>query len=520
MGFVQIVAVAMVALVFFILLWSLLSACVLAPIKAHQKLRKSGFSGPKPSFPLGNLGEMKKGREICPSAGCSQVNVSHDIHSSSLPYFANWQKLHGKVFIYWMGTEPFLYVADPEFLKQMSGGVLGKQWGKPAVFKSDRVPMFGRFGLNMIEGNDWTRHRHIITPAFSSSNLRAMTNSIAESTKKKIEQWTAVITANSSGAAELDVEKEITILAGEIIAKTNFGIDNEAGKILLDKLRAMHISLFKHTRYVGVPLGQFLTLNQTLEARRLGREIDGLLLSIIDARKKVVSLEPQHDLLGMLLEAQREDRGLVKGLTTRELVDECKTFFFAGHETVALAIAWTLLLLAMHPMWQEELRREIAEVIGHKLEMDFTMLARLKKMGWVMSEVLRLYPSSPNAQRQARGDIRVGDKVIPNATNIWIDVVAMHHDQALWGANVNEFKPERFSQDLNGNCKHKMGYVPFGFGGRMCIGRNYAIMEYKIVLSLILSKFSFSLSPSYRHSPTYSFSLRPRYGVPLVVKPL
>ena len=141
-------------------------------------------------------------------------------------------------------------------------------------------------------------------------------------------------------------------------------------------------------------------------------------------------------------------------------------------------------------------------------------------MGWVFNEVLRLYPSSPNAQRQARSDIQVEDRVIPNGTNIWIDVVGMHHDQALWGDDVNEFKPERFDGDLYGGCKHKMGYLPFGFGGRMCIGKNYAVMEYKIVMSIILRQFSFTVAPSYRHSPMYFFSFKPSSGMPLIVESL
>ena len=142
-------------------------------------------------------------------------------------------------------------------------------------------------------------------------------------------------------------------------------------------------------------------------------------------------------------------------------------------------------------------------------------------MGWVMNEVLRLYPTAPNVQRQARGDIRVDeDTVVPDGTNIWIDVVSMHHDQEFWGEDVNEFKPERFKDDVHGGCKHKMGYLPFGFGGRMCVGRNLSALEYKIVLSLILTKFSFSLSPNYTHLPSIMLSLRPREGLPLIMKPL
>ncbi len=65
-------------------------------------------------------------------------------------------------------------------------------------------------------------------------------------------------------------------------------------------------------------------------------------------------------------------------------------------------------------------------------------------MKWVMNEVLRLYPTAPNVQRQAREDIKLDNLTIPNGTNIWIDIVAMHHDSSLWGENVNEFRPERF----------------------------------------------------------------------------
>jgi len=77
----------------------------------------------------------------------------------------------GKVFVYWLGTEPFLYIAEPEFLKKMSTVVMAKRWGKPSVFRNDRDPMFGS-GLVMVEGNDWVRHRHIVAPAFNPINLK------------------------------------------------------------------------------------------------------------------------------------------------------------------------------------------------------------------------------------------------------------------------------------------------------------------------------------------------------------
>ncbi|XP_051121590.1 cytokinin hydroxylase-like [Andrographis paniculata] len=400
----------------------------------------------------------------------------------------------------------------------MTADIRGKNWGKASVFNRDRKPMFGN-GLITIEGDDWVRHRHIITPAFSPANLKAMASVMAESAAGMVRRWGEMINSGD-GEAEIDVEKEMIRTAGEIIARSSFGISYDNGKQVLEKLRSLQITLFKsNRRFVGVPFGKFLNPVQARRAKNLGKEIDRLLYKIIEDRRAGAGGPPAagKDLLGLLVAPENQKTAL----TTAELVDECKTFFFGGHETTALALSWTLLMLAVHPDWQVQLREEIAHVIGDSEVIDATMVSGLKKMGCVMNEVLRLYCPAPNVQRQARHDIKVGDLVIPDGTNIWIDVVSMHHDRDLWGEDVHEFKPERFENDiLYGGCNHKMGFLPFGFGGRMCIGRNLTNLEYRVVLTSILSKFSFSLSPKYRHSPSIMLSLRPQLGLPLVFRPL
>ncbi|KGN57414.2 hypothetical protein Csa_010508 [Cucumis sativus] len=495
-------------------------SCWILPTLAHKKLKRNGFEGPSPSFPLGNITEMKKIMKAAAAGGAaingsSSNNLSHDIHSTIFPHFAQWQNSYGKKFVYWLGTEPFLYIADPQLVKKISEAVLGKSWGKPAVFRNDREPMFGD-GLVMTEGDNWIRHRHILTPAFNPANLKAMTKFMVESTKKMLEEWRRQV---KSGQSEIEVEREITATAGEIIAKASFGISKcGGGGEALNNLRALQLTLFKNSSYVGVPFSSLVLYPaRTLAAKRLGAQIDRLFFSIISDRKISGSGSAYSDLLSRLIGSEYKGGA---GLSPREVVDECKTFFFGGHETTALAISWTLLLLATSPDWQTILRDEIKEVIGDK-DIDFSMLSSLKKMGWVWNEVLRLYPSAPNIQRQAKGDIDLGDVKIPKGTNIWIDIVAMHHDPTLWGDDVNEFNPKRFQHDtIHGGCNHKMGYLPFGFGGRMCIGRNLSSMEYKIVLTLILSTFSLSLSPSYTHSPATLLSLRPAHGIPLILTPL
>lgn len=199
-----------------------------------------------------------------------------------------------------------------------------------------------------------------------------------ESTMKMLDTWSNRL---AIGIHEIDVENDITRNAAEIIAKTSFGISQENGKKVFEKLQAMQIMLFRSNRLVGVPFSKILFPKQSYNAWKLGKEIDQLLLTIISSRREnPASNNDQQDLLGFMF-AENEDQKPTskRKLTSRELVDECKTFFFGGHETTALALSWTLLLLALYPEWQKALREEIEEVSkGESLSAD--MLVRLTKV--------------------------------------------------------------------------------------------------------------------------------------------
>lgn len=203
---------------------------------------------------------------------------------------------------------------------------------------------------------------------------------MVESTRKTIDRWVSQI---NCGNPEIDVEREIIATAGEIIARASFGMGDENGKRVFEKLRILQMTLFKTNRYVGVPFGKLLNnVKKTIEAKKLGEEIDKLMLSIIEARMNNSNKrQPQQDLLSHLLQENHHevDGQMGKALSMRELVDECKTFFFGGYETTALSITWTLLLLALHEDWQNQLRDEINEVVGNG-ELDINLLADLKKV--------------------------------------------------------------------------------------------------------------------------------------------
>ena len=134
----------------------------------------------------------------------------------------------------------------------------------------------------------------------------------------------------------------------------------------------------------------------------------------------------------------------------------------------------------------------------------------------VINESLRLYPPATVLPRIAFEDIVLGDLYVPKGLSIWIPVLAIHHSEELWGKDANEFNPARFATKsfMPGR------FIPFASGPRNCVGQSFAMMEAKIILAMLISRFSFTISENYRHAPVVVLTTRPKYGVQLCLKPL
>ncbi|KAF2310694.1 hypothetical protein GH714_016338 [Hevea brasiliensis] len=125
-----------------------------------------------------------------------------------------------------------------------------------------------------------------------------------------------------------------------------------------------------------------------------------------------------------------------------------------------------------------------------------------QKLSMILNESLRLYPPTIATIRRSRTDVELGGYKIPRGTELLIPILAVHHDQSIWGNDANDFNPGRFSDGVGRAAKHSVAFIPFGLGVRTCIGQNLAILQAKLTLAIILQRFSFRLAPSYQHAPT------------------
>ncbi|XP_057969772.1 cytokinin hydroxylase-like isoform X2 [Malania oleifera] len=486
----------------------------LTPRRIRKNMEKQGVRGPKPRFLVGNISDMAS--LVAKSTSHDMDSINHDIVSRLLPHFVTWSKQYGKRFIYWNGFEPRMCLMETELIKELLSKyctMSGKSW----LQREGAKHFIGR-GLLMANGEDWHRQRHIVAPAFTGDRLKSYAGYMVECTKQLLD---LLQNAVNSGETEVEIGEYMTRLTADIISQTEFGSSYEKGKKIFQLLTHLQHLCAQASRHLCLPGSRFFPNKYNREIKALKMEVERLLMEIIQSRKDCVEIGRSssygNDLLGMLLnEMQKKKNESGLSLNLQLIMDECKTFFFAGHETTALLLTWTIMLLASNPSWQDRVRQEVAQVCnGATPSVDH--LPKLALLNMVINESLRLYPPATLLPRMAFEDIKLGDLCIPKGLSIWIPVLALHHSEELWGKDANEFNPDRFATKSFAPGRH---FIPFAAGPRNCIGQSFAIMEAKIILAMLISRFSFTISENYRHAPVIVLTIKPKYGVQICLKKL
>ncbi|KAH7515795.1 hypothetical protein FEM48_Zijuj10G0064300 [Ziziphus jujuba var. spinosa] len=354
--------------------------------------------------------------------------------------------------------------------------------------------------------------------AYQNGILQGMSPAMITSVENMLERW------KSYKGKAIEVYEEFRLFTSDVISRTAFGNNYQKGKNIFETLVRLIVlasdNIYK-LRFPGI--SEFFKTNNQIELDMLDSQVRNNIIEVIKKReRKVITGKEDNfgsDFLGLLLKAHHNAADNER-ISIKTVVDECKTFYSAGQETTNSLLAWVVLLLAIHKDWQEELRNEVFNLFG-KQNPNPDNSAKLKKMGMVFNETLRLYPPAISLKRKVEREVRVGKYILPANLNLFLSALPVHHDSKIWGEDVHEFKPERFSQGVVGATNNNpAAFFPFGMGPRNCVGSNFAIIESKIALCMILQRYSFTLSPTYVHMPYHLVTTRPMYGIQVILEPL
>ncbi|KAL5786439.1 hypothetical protein ACOSQ2_008831 [Xanthoceras sorbifolium] len=483
------------------------------PKSLEKYLRQQGIQGT--SFKLlqlhgggSDMGKMVRSSKETWSKPMTTLN--HQIAPYVLPFFHEMVQKYGKVSLSWIQTRPRLILADPELsrlvLSDRSGDIV-----KPPL--NPLVDLLQK-GVSTLEGEKWAKRRRLIRPAFHLEKLKEMVPAFSSSCVDLINKWKQ--STSSSGTCEIDVAPDFENLAGDVIARTAFGSSYQEGKKIFELQNEQAVLVLEAFQSIYFPGLRFIPTKKNRRRYNLDKLIKATLHDIIRKKDQAMQVNGEFgnvDLLGLLLQCKEQADS---DLTIEDIIEECKLFYFAGQETTTNWLTWTMIVLSIHPNWQEKAREEVLRTCGKNIP-DIENLNHLKIVSMILHEVLRLYPPVTALPRHTIRKTNIGGMSIPSGVDIWLQTLLIHHDPKYWGDDAGEFKPERFAEGVSKASKDQMAFYPFGWGPRFCLGQNFAMIEAKMALAMILQHFSFDLSPSYTHSPITLITLQPQHGAPIIL---
>ena len=355
-------------------------------------------------------------------------------------------------------------------------------------------------------GESWFRSRRLMQPAFTASQVNALTELVVQIISDGLANLNKV-----SKDKAIDMDKEMMILGQRVMLGTMFGssLDNSEGRIIADALdsavRAVKLRVFLSF----LPKWFFLPGKKTL--RNSLQTIDDRIFSIIHQRRQFK--EKHNDLLERLLVAR--DAETKTGMNDKQLRDECVTVFLGGFDTTSRALTWLWYMLDRHPQVEQRLRKEIDQVLGKRTPTPGCLI-KLRYTKMVIQEVLRQYPTTWIMPRVALEADTIYGYPIEAGASILLSPYLTNHLPQFWKQS-EVFDPERFNPE-NSNQNHPFAQFTFGGGPRYCIGKHLALLQMQLIVVMIMQKYRPKCVYGHPVEVRPGVNLQLRYGLKMILE--
>ncbi|MEA3003692.1 MAG: hypothetical protein QOH81_2480, partial [Sphingomonadales bacterium] len=347
-------------------------------------------------------------------------------------------------------------------------------------------------GLLLRDGEDHQWHRKLIASAFKQDQLNHYLSVFAGNIERLAAAW------SGKTADVYEFAQQLTFANGYAAF-----LGRDATKATRQDLLAFRYLMRSATSVVTTPLPG----NSEWRARWAKRHVTKLIEPMLHA-----PIAPERtDLLAVLV--RMREAGL---LDDSEIVGHLTFVIAASFDALSSGTVSTLYYLARDGAWQDRVREELCDAIADPSAMNVTDMARCEKAEWAVKEALRLNAAAPVLWRRAVRDVAFAGHLFPAGTIIGVNPMLTHLLPSIWD-EPDRYDPSRFEAERS-RARHRFAFVPFGGGAHGCLGANFAYLQIRALLRLILEKHELSFAdekaPTWYHWP----NCRPLGGLRITLK--
>jgi cytochrome P450 len=406
-----------------------------------------------------------------------------------------WSRIYGPIYQLRFLRTAVIVVADPDRIVE-AFRARPDTWRRMGSLEPLAREM-AVHGLFTAEGADWTRQRRLVMRAFDPAHLRQFLPRLQTVIDRVRRRWQRAAVHGDA----LDVQTELTRYAVDAVTGLAFGIDvntvedghdeiNSRLEKVLPMINHRLHAVFPYWRYVRLPVDRRFDRDLAVIHQMLGdlvaqtrRQLSG------DAAMR----RAPSNLLQALLAAQDDDgreegsSAPARALTDDEVIANLFTVLLAGQDTTASTLAWTLYLLHGHRDAWTRLVAEADAAARPASPPPGEAIPQLPFAQACANEAMRLHPVAPLHYLEACRDAVVGDVAVPKGTYLFCLTRVGAVDAAKL-PRAKEFIPERWSDPAQEHTLKRLS-LPFGAGPRMCPGRSLAMLEMRMLLSMLARDF-------------------------------
>jgi len=436
----------------------------------------------------------------------------------------SWHRQYGSIYAFKLLGNICIGIEHPDHLKQVLGKISLVKKDVAFAYKPF-LPILGN-GIVTAEGNSWLKQRRKIDHPFKIEVLEI----IPRVTVRAVQRLMLKMDRCAEGGHTIDIAEELRHLTLQVISMAFLSLDAEESDanfatMYLPIVEEGNIRVWRPERAYMFFLPHFW--RHISHCRRLNIYVSKLITdrwSLRREEKKSATIGRHQDILDNVLAHYDKENGDIypSPVCVRQLRDEFKTFMLAGHETSAAMMTWTLFELMKEDNMMEKVGKEADSVFGTKFDcrqfsVDQDQLPSREELSHLifsescLKESLRLYSVVPTVARLVSEPVKIGPHLIPKGCKVMVNIQSLHHNPDYW-PDPMKFDPYRFSDPAIPPPK-PYTFLPFIDGPRNCLGQYLALLESKIVISLLTQRYTIK-----RKHVQDDSDPRHRYMVPITTK--